>query len=87
LAQLSPANGELPKSSRDFLDDSPKRVYSLLLETKNLHVESAFELVKGQEDGEGRTDEAQQYGLGPLKTEQLEKQQQSAEVVTVSPET
>jgi hypothetical protein len=42
--------------------------------------------VKGQEDGEGRTDEAQQYGLGPLKSRQLEKQEQSAEVVTVSPE-
>jgi hypothetical protein len=86
LARLSPANEELPELSRDFLDDGPKRVYSLLLETKNLHVESAFELVKGQEDGRGQTDEAQQYGLGPLKTQQLEKQQQTAEVVTVSPE-
>ncbi len=76
---------------RGFLegdDGEPTRVYSLIMETKNLHVESTLERVRGQE----RRDKTQgsrkgpYYTIGPLTTRQLEKQHRGVEVVTVCPE-
>ena len=69
---------------REYLEEGePTRSYSLILETKNLHVESSFEPVQGQEK---RGQQVKQYTLGPFTVYQLEKQHRSAEVVTVCPE-
>jgi hypothetical protein len=88
---LSPANKELPELVRGFLegeDGEPTRAYSLILETKNLHVESALERVRGQDSREQTRGSRKGpcYTLGPLTTHQLEKQHRAAEVVTVCPE-
>ncbi|KAK3903672.1 hypothetical protein C8A05DRAFT_14377 [Staphylotrichum tortipilum] len=88
---FSPTNKELPEIVRGFLegeDGEPTRAYSLILETKNLHIESTLERVMGQEkrdQTQGRK-KGPDYIIGPLVTHQLEKQHRAAEVVTVCPE-
>ena len=64
----------------------PIRVYSLILESKNLHLESTFEPVKGQQVKDKNAVRGPLYTLGPLTTHQLEKQHRVAEVITACPE-
>jgi hypothetical protein len=87
--QFSRSNTELPEGVRDFLKKDgdehgdPKVTYSIIMETKNLHVESTFDQFVGQRQ---RRSHADKYILGPLTTHQLEKQHRSAEVITICPE-
>jgi hypothetical protein len=79
---------ELPARVREALDNEdgngdPKVTYSIIMETKNLHVESTFDKFVGQRQRQGYTN---RYILGPLKAHQLELQHRSAEVITVCPE-
>ncbi len=69
---------------REYLNDGdPTCLYSLILETKNLHVEVAFERVRGQEK---RGEQTQRFTAGPLTVYQLEKQYRVGEVATLCPE-
>ncbi|KAL2199582.1 hypothetical protein P885DRAFT_29222 [Corynascus similis CBS 632.67] len=83
---LSPVNVELPEFTRGFLESGdPVRIFSIILQTRNLQVESNIELVDGQQDREDNT-VIKQHTLGPLAVRQLEKQYRAAEVITVCPE-
>jgi hypothetical protein len=85
--RLSPSSKELPDSVKSYLEaGDPIRVYSLILESKNLHLESTFEPVKGQQVRNKNGMRGPQYALGPLTTHQLEKQHRAAEVITACPE-
>jgi len=76
----------LPEFTRGFLESGdPVRVFSIILQTRNLQVESNIELVDGQQDREDNT-VIKQHTLGPLAVRQLEKQYRAAEVITVCPE-
>lgn len=85
-ARLYPGNSELPQSVRSFLDDeAPKPTYSLMFQTKNLNVESVLDPVEGQGKLQGKK-RIQRYALGPLATQQQEKRQPTAEIVSSCPE-
>ncbi|KAK4240719.1 hypothetical protein C8A03DRAFT_13020 [Achaetomium macrosporum] len=83
---LSPSNGDLPESVRSYLGLEPMQTDSLILKTKNLSVESTFEKMQGQGKYEGKTGDVLQYTLGPLTTQQQEKQQRALEIATACPE-
>jgi len=70
---------------RSFLgkDGDPRRTNSVILETKNLRIESSFDSVHGQAS---REQKVPQFALGPLIAHQLEKQHRAAEVIVVCPE-
>lgn len=75
----------MPEFTRNFLESGdPVRTFSIVLQTKNLNVESNIEPVDGQQGKKGRL--IPQYTLGPLAIRQLEKQYKAAEVITVCPE-
>ncbi|KAL2019461.1 hypothetical protein VTK56DRAFT_9577 [Thermocarpiscus australiensis] len=78
--------GGLPRSVRDGLDPDTRPVYSLILQTKNLHVESVFDLVQGQVGFEKKEKQVQRYALGPLTVSPQEKRHRAAEIITVCPE-
>lgn len=84
--RLSSLNTELPDAVRGYLDIEPEKTYSLIFETKNLHVESTFEPVRAQEKRQEIPKRAQQYMLSPLTTYQQEKKQKKVELVTVCPQ-
>ncbi|KAK3298919.1 uncharacterized protein B0H64DRAFT_430024 [Chaetomium fimeti] len=92
IGRLSKANMELPEHVRDFFEGpngeqgDPVRSHSIILETKNLTVESTFEPVAGQQDRAQNGKRGKRYTLGPLTTHQLEKQHRATEVITVCPE-
>ncbi|AEO54390.1 hypothetical protein MYCTH_2107129 [Thermothelomyces thermophilus ATCC 42464] len=84
---LIPSNAELPEFTRDYLESGdPDRIFSIILQTKNLNVESNIELVDGQQEKFKNVKRARQYTLGPLAIRQLEKQYRAAEVITICPE-
>ncbi|KAL2159267.1 hypothetical protein VTH06DRAFT_2702 [Thermothelomyces fergusii] len=84
---LVPSNAELPEFTRNFLESGdPVRTFSIILQTKNLNVESNIELVDGQQEKVKNVRRGRQYTLGPLAIRQLEKQYKAAEVITVCPE-
>jgi hypothetical protein len=81
---------ELPEKVRDCLkkgdDDEhgePSITHSIIMETKNLHVESTLETFVGQRQRKGY---ANKYTLGPLSVHQLEKHHRAAEIITLCPE-
>ncbi|GAB1311360.1 hypothetical protein MFIFM68171_01570 [Madurella fahalii] len=85
-ARLSRADGDLPESVKTYLDPSTKPIYSLLLQTKNLHVETSLDLVQAQGKLREKTRQLQQYTLGPLSAHQQEKRQRAVEILTLCPE-
>ncbi|KAH6854561.1 hypothetical protein B0I37DRAFT_336555 [Chaetomium sp. MPI-CAGE-AT-0009] len=92
IARLSKSNTELPEHVRGFFEGpngeegDPIRSHSIILETKNLTVESTFEPVAGQQDRAQNAKKGKRYTLGPLTIHQLEKQHRATEVITVCPE-
>ncbi|KAK4152256.1 hypothetical protein C8A00DRAFT_44652 [Chaetomidium leptoderma] len=86
LSQVSETAAKALKDQLAQSGEKPTRTYALVMETKNLHVESEFEPVQAQGKFATKTKQAQQYRLGPLKLHQLDKQQRVAEVITACPE-
>jgi hypothetical protein len=83
---------ELPEHVRNYLESpddqesGPTPSHSIIMETKNLTVESTFELVAGQQDRTRNAKQGKRFTFGPLASHQLEKQQRATEVITVCPE-
>jgi hypothetical protein len=84
--QLFAANSGLPQSAQDYLDPATEPVPSIILQTKNLLIESVFEPVQAQGKLRENIKRLQQYGLGPLVARQQEKRDRTVEIVTVCPE-
>lgn len=81
---------ELPEEARDRLkkgeDDEhgePSITYSIIMETKNLHVESQLATFVGQRQRKGY---ANKYRLGPLSAHQLDTHHRAVESITLCPE-
>ncbi|KAH6630634.1 hypothetical protein B0J18DRAFT_363894 [Chaetomium sp. MPI-SDFR-AT-0129] len=84
---LTPSNPELPELLTGFLKDGdPQRSYSIMMDTKNLHIEATFEPVYGQKSLDRNSNKGSKYALGPLSTYPLEKQLEAAEIITVCPD-
>ncbi|AEO65404.1 e0d32aa4-3942-40ed-89d1-57838db8bd8e [Thermothielavioides terrestris] len=84
--RLTSSNMELPESVREYLELELEHAHSLIVETKNLRVESTLEPVQAQGNWKESTKESRQFTLGPFKTSLQEKQPKKAEIATACPE-
>jgi len=71
---------------REFLQDGPECTFSIIIETKNLHIESKVETAEGQRKFGSKAQQVKRYLFGSLTTHRLEKQDQAAEFATLCPE-
>ncbi|KAL1839353.1 hypothetical protein VTJ49DRAFT_1621 [Mycothermus thermophilus] len=88
IDRLHKDNKALPETVRYFLDDDePRRRFSIMFDTKNLHTESELTEIQGQQAFHGDEEKPKQYMPGPVMEYRLETRDQIAEVITACPET